>query len=277
MKKGLCWGVLPPELSFEQRFALAADAGFAGIEPVVEAEGGEGLIRYDSTDAQLKQALRMASDKGLTFCSLMGGGVHVRQHPIVDDDPAERQKGMDAIRRLFEIAATLEAEVLLLVPHWVPEKVRYDYCYQRTLAALQKLGPDAEAHGVVIGLENVWNKFLVDPFAMRAFIDQFNSEWLGAYFDVGNAMLVGYPEQWIRILGKRIKRVHFKDFRRGVGTADGFVDLLAGDVNWPEVMTALRDVGYSGPLTAEMIPAYKHCAEVLIGNTSRAMDAILSL
>ena len=149
--------------------------------------------------------------------------------------------------------------------------------HKRASDAVASLLPLAAASKIAIGLENVWNKFLVDPFAMRAFIDQFNSDWLGAYFDVGNAMLVGYPEQWIRILGKRIKRVHLKDFRRGVGTADGFVDLLAGDVNWPEVMKALRDAGYSGPLTAEMIPAYKHCPEVLIGNTSRAMDAILSL
>ena len=128
-----------------------------------------------------------------------------------------------------------------------------------------------------MGIENVWNKFLVDPFAMRAFIDQFDSEWVGAYFDVGNSMLTGYPEHWIRTLGKRIKRVHLKDFRRGVGTADGFVDLLAGAESGRGVWRPLREVGHGGPLTAEMIPAYRHCPEVLIENTSRAMDAILSL
>jgi hexulose-6-phosphate isomerase len=111
--------------------------------------------------------------------------------------------------------------------------------------------------------------------AMKVFIDQFHSEWVGSYLDVGNSMLTGYPEQWIRLLGHRIKRVHLKDFRRSIGTADGFVDLLSGDVNWPDVMKALREVGYDGFLTAEMIPLYKHYPEVLIENTSIAMDAIL--
>jgi hexulose-6-phosphate isomerase len=110
---------------------------------------------------------------------------------------------------------------------------------------------------------------------LKAFIDQFNSKWVGSYLDVGNCMLTGYPEQWIRILGRRIKRVHLKDFRRSVGTADGFVDLLSGDVNWPDVIKTLEEVGYSGYLTAEMIPLYKHYPEVLVANTSRAMDAIL--
>jgi hexulose-6-phosphate isomerase len=155
--------------------------------------------------------------------------------------------------------------------------IDYDTVHKRASEAVASLVPIARAARIAVGIENVWNKFLVDPFAMRAFVDQFDSEWVGAYFDVGNAMLVGYPEQWIRILGKRIKRVHLKDFRRGVGTADGFVDLLSGDVNWPAVMNALREVGYDGPLTAEMIPLYKHCPEVLIENTSRAMDAILKL
>jgi hexulose-6-phosphate isomerase len=155
--------------------------------------------------------------------------------------------------------------------------VDYDTVHKRASDAVGSLIAQASAARIAIGIENVWNKFLVDPFAMRAFIDQFGSEWVGAYFDVGNSMLVGYPEQWIRILGRRIKRVHLKDFRRAVGTADGFVDLLAGDVNWPAVMAALREVGYSGPLTAEMIPAYTHCPEVIVENTSRAMDAILKL
>src|SRR5659263_668632 len=87
-----------------------------------------------------------------------------------------------------------------------------------------------------IGLENVWNKFLLSPIEMRDFIDKIDSSYVGAYLDVGNVINTGYPEQWIRILGKRIKKVHFKDFRKSVGTLSGFVDLLAGDVDYPEVM-----------------------------------------
>jgi hexulose-6-phosphate isomerase len=129
-------------------------------------------------------------------------------------------------------------------------------------------------------VENVWNKFLLSPLEFRAFIDSFQNERVGAYFDVGNVLATGYPEDWIATLGHRIGRVHFKDYRRNVGSADGFCDLLSGDVNWPEVMRALRAVPYDGWVAAEMIPPvpfYKHCPEVLIPNTSRAMDAIFGL
>ncbi len=110
---------------------------------------------------------------------------------------------------------------------------------------------------------------------LAAFIDSFESEWLGAYVDVANILPYGFPEQWLRILGPRVVGVHFKDFRRAVGTVEGFVDLLEGDVNWPEVMLALDEIQYAGPIAAEMIPLYRHHPLVRVANTSRAMDAIL--
>lgn len=103
---------------------------------------------------------------------------------------------------------------------------------------------------------------------------------VGAYFDGGNAFAFGYPGHWIEVLGSAIRCVHFKDYRRNVGSADGFCDILSGDVNWPAVMAALKGDSYSGWVASEMIPPvpfYKHCPEVLIHNTSRAMDGIFGL
>ena len=160
------------------------------------------------------------------------------------------------------------------------EVVPYADAYDRALDFVRRLAPVAEAAGVTICVENVWNKFLLSPLEMRAFIDAASSRAVAAYFDAGNALLTGYPEHWIAALGPRIRRVHFKDFRRAVGTVDGFCDLLSGDVDWPAVMRALRAIRYDGWVAAEMIPPvpfYKHCPEVLIHNTSRALDAILAL
>ncbi len=129
-------------------------------------------------------------------------------------------------------------------------------------------------------MENVWNKFLLSPLEMKSFVDQFHSKNVGVYFNVANTLAIAYPEHWIEILGSRIKRVHFKDYRRNVGSVDGFCDMLSGDVDWPAVMAALRKVGYDGWIAAEMIPPvpfYKHCPEVLIHTTARAMDAIFAL
>ena len=214
MKKGICWSTLPPEMGVAERFVLAAKAGFQAIEPSVELEGSGGLIRYDSSEADLKQALKMARDNGLTYCSLMGGGVHQRTYPIVDDDAAVRQKGLDSVRRLLEIAATLETGALLFVPHWVGDKVRYDRCYERTLETMRKLAPEAERLGVTLAIENVWNKFLLSPIEFARIIDEVGSPAVQAYFDVGNVLVWGYPHHWIEILGKRICRVHVKTSER---------------------------------------------------------------
>ena len=110
---------------------------------------------------------------------------------------------------------------------------------------------------------------------MQWFVGQFNSPFVGCLFDVGNVMPFGYPEQWIRELKEKIVAIHFKDFRKSVGTADGFVDLLEGDVNFPEVMKALAEIGFDGPVVAEMIPHYNLYPIARVENTSNALDHIL--
>jgi hexulose-6-phosphate isomerase len=160
---------------------------------------------------------------------------------------------------------------------WNPaiEVVPYDVVYERALAAMKKLAPYAESKKVAIGVENVWNKFLLSPMEMRDFIDKVGSEYVGAYLDIGNTLANGYPEHWISCLGNRIKKVHFKDYRVEAGGLHGFVDLLAGDVNYPEVIKALNEIGYDDWVSAEMIPNYKHHTDAIIYNTSYAMDRIL--
>ena len=171
---------------------------------------------------------------------------------------------------------TLRSELAANYPFIDPDKkVDYQTAYDRSLESLNELKCVAEELQIQIGLENVWNKFLLSPMEMKDFIDKIGSEYVGSYLDVGNTVYCGYPEDWVRILGKRIRKVHFKDYRRQAGGLHGFVDLLAGDVNYPEVMKAFREIGYDGWVSAEMIPAYKYHTETLIYNTSRAMDAIL--
>ena len=147
--------------------------------------------------------------------------------------------------------------------------------YERALSALRELAPVAESLKVSIGVENVWNRFLLSPMEMAEFIDKVGSDYVGAYFDVGNVLFSGYPEHWIKILNKRIKKVHFKDYRRKAGDLHGFVDILAGEVNWPAVMAQFEKIGYDGWVSAEMLPPYSHYPEAIIYNTSFAMDKIL--
>jgi hexulose-6-phosphate isomerase len=193
-----------------------------------------------------------------------------------------RIKAKDMIKKQLEAAKILGADTILVVPGVVnvefsmPEKkVAYDVVYERSLEGLCELKSYAEQLKVNIGLENVWNKFLLSPMEMRDFIDKIGSEYVGSYLDIGNVLFNGYPEHWIKILAEKIKKVHFKDYRKAAGGLHGFVDLLAGDINYPAVMQALSDVGYDGWVTAEMIPSYRFYTETIIYNTSNAMDKIL--
>jgi len=281
MKKAISYWAFPGGLAgtkpAAEAFTEAKKAGFETVELAISATGEVSLDSKKSDIARVKQS---AKDIGIEIGSL-ACALHF-QWPFTSDDPAVRAKAMEIARKALSTANALGTDALLTVPGavdvpWDPSipVVAYADAYKRASDSIAALVPDAKSAGVAMCIENVWNKILLGPMEMAAFVDQFDSPWVRAYFDVGNCMIIGYPEHWIRILGERIKRVHLKDFRRSIGSINGFVDLLSGDVNWPEVIRALKEVGYDGPLTAEMIPPYAHYPEVLIENTSRAMDAIL--
>lgn len=276
MKKGInIWSF--PAGTLDETFSLAKKAGFEGVEVELN-ETGE--ITYGSTQAQLEEVKKKAGDYGLELYSLVCGQCWA--HFLGDADASERQKAKDMVKRQLEVAAALGCESILVIPGCVnaefaaPGKVTdYVTCYENSLASVMELKTVAEQYKVDIALENVWNKFLLSPVEMRDFIDKVGSPFVGSYLDIGNTMANGFPEHWIRALAQRVKKVHFKDYRVEAGGLFGFVDLLAGDVNFPAVMDALKETGYDGWVTAEMIPQYKYYPETLIENTSRAMDAIL--
>ncbi len=283
MKKAINYWSFPGGLegtkSVQECLREAKEYGYDGVELGFFLEGE---VSLESTEADLKRILEWSQEIGIKICSLATGLYW--DYSLTSSDSDTVKKAKDITVKMLEAASHLQADTVLIVPGAVDvffnpaaEVVPYDLVYERSLEALKELAPVAEDYKVNIGMENVWNKFLLSPLEMRNFIDEIASDYVGAYFDVGNVLLTGYPEQWIRILGKRIKKVHFKDFRVACGTGEGFVDLLEGDVNWPEVISALREVGYDDYVVAEMIPGYTHCPDVRCKITSQAMDAILAL
>ncbi len=276
MKKGInIWSF--PSATVKENLTLAKNAGFEGVELALN---GEGELSLCSTKEELNEIRKTAEGLGLSLYSLSNGLCW--DYRLSDDDATLRAKAKDIVKKQLETAKILGADTILVVPGVVnaefafPEKkVPYDTVYERALEALNELKTYAEELQVHIGLENIWNKFLLSPMEMRDFIDKIGSDYVGSYLDVGNTMYCGYPEDWVRILGKRIKKVHFKDYRVQAGGLHGFVDLLAGDVDYPEVVKALGEIGYDGWVSAEMIPSYKHHTDAIIYNTSYAMDRIL--
>jgi len=277
MKKGINAWSFPAGMGAKECIRLAKSAGFDGIELALAETGELSLAGGEKEALELKA---YAKETGIELSSLASGLYW--DYPLTSNDEDIRRKGLDVAKKQLETAAALGVDTILLIPgavgvDFIPgaEVVPYDVAYDRAQEAVSQLASIAAEHQVNIGLENVWNKFLLSPLEMRNFIDEIGSPWVGSYFDVGNTLANGYPEHWISILGKRIKKVHFKDYRRQAGGLHGFVDLLAGDVDYPAVVKALEAVGYDDYVIAEMIPAYTHHSEQIIYNTSRSMDRIL--
>ncbi|MBR2974066.1 MAG: TIM barrel protein [Clostridia bacterium] len=275
MKKGISiWSFAEPDL--KKCMQLAKDAGFDGIELALDEHGP---VSMDSSREDIMKVKEMASEVGIELYSLACGLYWTYNYTSANEENVKKAK--EITRKQLEVASWLGCDTILVVPGAVEvafdpgEVVEYDVAYDRALSALRELAPVAESLNVSIGVENVWNRFLLSPMEMADFIDKVGNEWVGAYFDVGNVLFSGYPEHWIKILNKRIKKVHFKDYRRAAGDLHGFVDILAGEVNWPAVMDQLAKIGYDNWVSAEMLPPYTHYPEAIVYNTSLAMDKIL--
>ena len=235
LRKALQLGMLPRQLSDEDKFKLAKKCGFDGIEgsPMSDLEAARRLGR-------------LARQAGVPIHSIVRGGWDA---PFSDPDPKVIDKGFQTMEVALRSAKVLGAETVLLVPAVVNEDVSYEQAYKRSQKHIKKLLPLAEELGVVIAVENVWNKFLLSPLEFARYVDEFESPWLKAYFDIGNVILFGYSQDWIRTLGNRIVKIHLKDFKR---KGYKWTNLLDGDVNWKEVRRALDEIGYDGYLTTEL-------------------------
>lgn len=243
MKKAVKWGMIQTDGSVLDKFKLLKQLGFDGVE--LDAPS---MLNKD-------EVLKARDETGLPIHGVVDSAhwKDTLSHP----DPAVRAQGVAALRQALRDAKLYGATTVLLVPAVVGKDVSYADAYTRSQAEIKKVLPLAGELGVKIALENVWNNFLLSPLEEARYIDEFESPQVGAYFDVGNVLRYGWPEQWIRVLGKRILKVDVKEFSlkkmSDEGLWKGFqVELLDGDCDWPAVMAALGEIGYQGWGTAEI-------------------------
>jgi L-ribulose-5-phosphate 3-epimerase len=235
IKKAIMWATVGVKGSVLEKMKAIKEAGFEGVEMMSHMDHDEVLKARDET--------------GLIIPSVCG-----RDHwnkPLSHPDPKVREEGLEALKQTLRDAKRYGATSILLVPAVVNKDISYDEAYTRSQAEIRKAVPLAEELGVKIAIENVWNQFLLSPLEAARYVDEFNSPAVGWHFDVGNVITYGWPEQWIRILGKRIQKLHIKEFSRKKRDKEGLwqgfhVDFLEGDNNWPAVMKALDDIGYNG-------------------------------
>ena len=241
LKKGMMWGGIRVGTSIMEKFEAAKLAGFDGVEVDSHLDRAEVLQAMKKTGMIVPSVCNSQHWKFL----------------MSSPDPSVREQGVAAMKVALEDAAAFGADTVLLVPGRVTDSVSYDECWDRSVGEIRKVVPLAEKLKVRIAIENVWNSFLLSPLEMARYIDQFQSEFVGSYFDCGNILAYGWPEQWIRILGRRIAKIHIKEYSRKLadekGRSAGFnVKLREGEVNWTAVMKAIEDTGYKGWATVEM-------------------------
>jgi len=258
---------------------VLAEAKATGYEGVELAVGTSGALHTGSTDAELKKIKKQIDASGLKV-ETIAAGLAWGCNPT-SNDAATRKKSIKLHADALAVAGKLGAKSMLMVPGVVkspisPDIVRYDHAVQRCREAVEQLLPAAEKAGVELCLENVWNGLFYSPIEFASFVDSFNHPLVGIYFDVGNGM--GYhqhPPHWIELLGKRIRRVHIKDYTENFNWTGGysFCALGAGQVPWPETMAALKKIGYDKTLVAEMLP----WDPANLARTSASMDVIMKM
>ncbi|MEF9973087.1 MAG: sugar phosphate isomerase/epimerase family protein [Clostridia bacterium] len=277
MKTGVSFYTFAQDVDILTACREVKKAGYDGVELVLSEEGS---LNMHASDQTLREMRAMVEGEGLKISSV--GAWNIWEHNMAGEDAREAQRARDIVKKQIDCAAAFGADAVLVVPGWVgtpfaPGIVRYDVAYDNAQKALFQLEPHARAAGVAMAVENVWNKLLLSPIEFRGFLDAIDSPFVGAYFDVGNIIYVGYPEQWIEILGSRIKRLHFCDCRFDQAGLGMFVDLLEGDVDFEKVMPAIRGIGYDDWITVEFLPNYKKFPYQSIINAKMSLDTILKL
>jgi hexulose-6-phosphate isomerase len=255
--KACQYRMLPKGLKDAEKFALAKKCGFEGIElngPIADLDAA-------------KEVGALAKEAGVPIHGVVNGW----GGPLSDPKPENVAKGIDSMETSLRCAKAVGADAVLLVPAVVNEEVGYGEAWERSQKNIRKLLPLAKELQVTIAVENVWNKFLLSPLEFARYVDQFDDPWLKAYIDVGNMIQFGFAQDWVRTVGKRIVKIHLKDFKRKDNRFTA--NLLEGDVNWPQVRKALDEIGYHGYLTTELDPG----DEAYLTDLAQRIDKIIAM
>lgn len=257
IKKGVLLDMLPAKLSYADRFKMARDVGFEVVQADTEPD-----------EHKAEEVKKAADAANIRVDSVMN--MDHWKYPLSSGDAAVVEKCLAGMRTSLQNARVWGCDAVLLVPAVVDPQTSYEEAWTRSQKQIRTLLPLAEESKVVIAIEEVWNKFLLSPLEMAKYVDEFQSSWIKVWFDVGNVLLYGYPQDWIRTLNKRIVKVHLKDFKRKKDSY-AWVNLGDGDVDWVAVRSAFTDIGYSGSAIVELEPG----DETYLRDVNQRVDRLL--
>jgi len=252
--------MLPKELSYLDQFKMAVELGYSEME-----------VRTVESDTEARQINDAANAAGLRIHSVMNQAHW--GNPLSSADPAEVDASVAGMEASLQQAKLYGADTVLLVPAVVREDATYEQAWERSQDVIrERILPTAEKVDVVVAMEEVWNKFLLTARDFVQYIDEFNHPLVKAYFDVGNIVHYGLPQQWIRAIGDRMVKVHLKDYSRSTGFVN-LGDPEEGGVDWPEVRKAFDEIGYHGAATVEL----RGGDRAYLDDLGKRVDRLLSL
>ena len=299
MKWGVFQGAFPIGLDIEGCFHLAKAAGFEGVElslentdPLIPEAVNEttemtrsieksvgldqprqGGLRFQSEPADLERIRSQADAADLCIPSI--STMQLFYYPLSSPIPVVSERAKAIVRNMILATAKLGGDVVLIAPGMVTQDISYQNTWKLSHAAIVELLPFAEAHGVCLAIENIWNKFLLSPLEFAEYIDSFDNSNVGAYFDVANVLRYGFPDQWIEVLGHRLKQIHFKDYRLDIDNVQGFTYLMQGNVPWERVIASLERVTYDGWIVVE-VPPYTTYPDQVLWNSMSALRRLFA-
>jgi hexulose-6-phosphate isomerase len=264
LHKAIMYSTIGVKGTVLEKFRAMKDAGFEGVEPMGGMDRDEVLAAFKAT--------------GLHAASVCCHTHWVK--PLSAPDEATRKIGLEGLLLSLRDAHAYGAASVLLVPGVARNGVTYQQCFERSIVEIKKAIPVAKETGVRISIENVGNNFIMSPEQAIEYLDAINSEWVGWHFDIGNAGRVGPAERWIQVIGKRILRLHIKDYSAKpadpAAKENGRPKLLDGDTNWPAVMKALDNAGYTGWAISEQ-PGNQAADVETARDLAQRMDRIFAL
>ena len=264
LRKAIMYSTIGMKGSVLDKFRAMKEAGFEGVEPMGGMNRDEVLTAFQATGLQ-----------AASVCC------HTHwEKPLSAPDEATRKIGLEGLLLSLRDAQAYGATSVLLVPGVARNGVTYQECFERSIVEIQKAIPVAKETGVRIAIENVGNNFILSPEQAVEYLDAIHSQWVGWHFDIGNAGRVGPAERWIRAIGKRILRIHVKDYSAKpadpAARGNARPKLLDGDTNWPAVMKALDSVGYTGWAISEQ-PGNQAADVETARDLAQRMDRIFAL
>lgn len=238
-------------------FSELKAAGFDAVELNLDAPGRyANSLTMDTTDEELIKIRELAKETGIEISSVSSSMYGKKM-----GDEANHEELDKIMFHHIHCAKMLGTDSILVVPGAdILNGADISDAYKYSFKFLNDRKARIETEGVYVCLENVWNGFFTSPFDMAGFIDRLDSPFIRAYYDVGNTIAFSDSVSWIKILGERIMRIHVKGFKRKTSLNSGgtWVNLIDADINWQDVLSALKGAGYDSYFTAEVSPVSEY-------------------